>query len=193
MLRGGREAIVVTGLMLAIWLGIGGAQAKTCEGSQLADSAGAAFLSAAKQGSASAFSSALATYADMDKITMFALGKYQSQLPSNRRSELSSLTSRYVASTLAGYAAKFRGTGISAIECRRGEVISRFSRGSRGNERVIWRISGNKVTDVHVQNVWLGQLLRDNYASIIQKGGGSIDALFRHLGARPGKEIVRNK
>ena len=190
--QGGRGAILFAGgLMLAVWLGIGGTttQAKTCEGSQIADSAGAAFLSAAKQGSASAFSSALATYANMDQIAMFALGKYRSQLPPNRRSELASLTSRYVASTLAGYAAKFRGTSINAIECRRGEVLSRFSRGSRGNERVTWKISGNKVTDVHVQNVWLGQLLRNNYATVIQKGGGSIDALFNHLGAKASKEV----
>ena len=68
-------------------------------------------------------------------------------------------------------------------------MISRFSRGSRGNERVTWKISGNKVTDVHVQNVWLGQLLRSNFAAVIQKGGGSIDALFAHLGAKGSKEI----
>jgi hypothetical protein len=57
------------------------------------------------------------------------------------------------------------GAPINAIECRPGEVISRFSRGARGAERVTWRISGNKVTDVNIQNVWLGQLLRDNYAT----------------------------
>lgn len=171
--------------MLAVWLAIGAApQVQACEGAQLVDAAGAAFLEAARQGSVSAFAKALDTYADMDKITLFALGRYQSQLHPSRRAELTSLTSRYVSSTLADFAAKFKGTGIKAIECRSGEVISRFERGARPAKRVVWRISGNKVTDVHVQSVWLGQLLRDNFASVIQKGGGSIEALFHHLGAK---------
>lgn len=174
--------------MLSVWLSIGGAtQSHACEGAQVTNAAGAAFIAAAKQGSAAAFGKALRSYADMDRITMFALGRYRNQLSPARRGELTRLTARYVSTTLADFAKKFRGTGITALRCRPGEVISRFSRGARGNEQVIWRISDdNKVTDVHVQNVWLGQLLRDNFASIIRKGGGSIDALFSHLGARAG-------
>lgn len=176
--------------MLALWLGMGSApQASACQGAQVADAAGAAFLSAAKQGSVSAFSNALSTYADMGKITLFALGRYQNQLHPGRRTELTRLTSRYVSSTLAGFAKKFRGTSIHAIECRPGEVISRFNRGARGAERVTWRLDGNKVTDVNIQNVWLGQLLRDNYSTVIKQGGGSIDALFHHLGAKTGAEV----
>lgn len=185
--------MVAGGMMLAVWLGIAGApQAMACEGAQVADSAGAAFLSAAKQGSVSAFASALASYADMDKITLFALGRYQSQLPPARRAELTQLTSRYVSSTLADFAAKFRGTAIKAIECRSGEVVSRFERGAKGAQRVTWRINGDKVTDVNIQNVWLGQLLRDNFATVIKKGGGTIDALFYHLGAKPSAEIGKS-
>lgn len=180
-----RTALLVAGqLMLAAWLAIAATpQASACEGAQLADAAGAAFLEAARQGSVPAFARALDTYADMDQITLFALGRYQNQVPANRRAELVNLTRRYVSTTLADFAAKFRGTGITAIRCRPGEVISRFNRGARGAERVTWRISGGKVTDVHIQNVWLGQLLRDNFATVIRNGGGSIDALFRHLGA----------
>jgi ABC-type transporter MlaC component len=190
MYLGRRVVAVAGGIMLAVWLGMGSApQASACEGAQLADAAGAAFLGAAKQGSVSAFASALASYADMDKITLFALGRYQNQLHPGRRTELTQLTSRYVSSTLADFAAKFRGTSINAIECRPGEVISRFNRGARGAQRVTWRISGNKVTDVNIQNVWLGQLLRDNYATVIQRGGGSLDALFHHLGAKTRAEI----
>lgn len=186
MMQQGRRALVVAGgLMLAVLVGTQNAPlANACEGAEVADRAGAAFLGAAQQGSARAFASALAAHADMDKITLFALGRYQSQLHPSRRAELTGLTSRYVSTTLADFAGKFKGTGIKAIECRSGEVISRFERGAKPAKRVVWRISGNKVTDVHVQNVWLGQLLRDNFASVIQKGGGSIEALFNHLGAK---------
>jgi len=193
MHRTTRAFAIIGGLMLAVWAGIGDArQAVACDGAQLADSAGAAFLGAAKQGSASAFASALASYADMDKITLFALGRYQSQLNPSRRAELTHLTSRYVSSTLADFAAKFRGTSIKAIECRSGEVISRFNRGAKGAQRVTWRLSGNKITDVNIQNVWLGQLLRDNFATVIKQGGGTIDALFYHLGAKTGAEIGKS-
>ena len=185
MMRGRRAGAVVGGMMLAVWLGIGSAtQVQACEGAQVANAAGAAFLDAAKQGSPAAFSRALSAYADMDQITMFALGRYQSQLDPSRRAELTSLTSNYVSTTLADFAKKFRGTGIEAIRCRPGEVISRFSRGAQGAERITWRLNGNRISDVHVQNVWLGQLLRDNFAAIIQRGGGSIEALFQHLGAK---------
>lgn len=190
MMGGRRTGALVGGLMLAVWLGFGSpTQVQACEGAQVANAAGAAFLAAAEQGSVGAFSQALSSYADMDKITIFALGRYQNQLHPNRRAELTSLTSRYVSTTLADFAKKFKGTSIEAIQCRPGEVISRFNRGARGAERIVWRVSGNKVTDVHVQNVWLGQLLRDNFASVIQRGGGSIDALFRHLGAKTSAEL----
>lgn len=190
MMRGRRTGAVVGGMMLAVWLGIGSAtQAQACEGAQVANAAGAAFLAAAKEGSAAAFSRALSSYADMGQITIFALGRYQNQLHPNRRAELTNLTARYVSTTLADFAKKFRGTGIQAIRCRPGEVISRFSRGARGAERITWRLNGDKISDVHVQNVWLGQLLRDNFASVIKRGGGSIDALFHHLGAKTSAEL----
>jgi ABC-type transporter MlaC component len=186
-----RAGAIVGGMMLAVWLGIGSAtQVQACEGAQVANAAGAAFLDAAKQGSAAAFSKALSAYADMDQITTFALGRYQNQLHPNRRAELTNLTSRYVSTTLADFARKFSGSSIEAIRCRPGEVISRFSRGARA-ERITWRLNGDKISDVHVQNVWLGQLLRDNFASVIKRGGGSIDALFHHLGAKTSAELDR--
>jgi ABC-type transporter MlaC component len=191
MMRRRRAGAIVGGMMLAVWLGIGSAtQVQACEGAQVANAAGAAFLDAAKQGSAAAFSKALSAYADMDQITIFALGRYQNQLHPNRRAELTHLTSRYVSTTLADFARKFSGNSIEAIRCRPGEVISRFSRGARA-ERITWRLNGDKISDVHVQNVWLGQLLRDNFASVIQRGGGSIDALFHHLGAKTSAELDR--
>lgn len=169
---------------VALFLGLAGAQqAHACAGASVANKAGAAFLSAARDASPQAFASALANYTDMDQITEFALGKYRTQVPPNRRRELVDLTARYVSTTLADFALKFRGIGIRAIECRSGQVVSRLEfGGGRSAKRVIWRIDGGKVTDVNVQDVWLGQLLRDNYTGIIRRGGGNINALFAHLG-----------
>jgi hypothetical protein len=152
MMRGRRTGTVVGAMMLAMWLGIGSAtQVQACEGAQVANAAGAAFLNAAKQGSASAFSQALSSYADMDQITIFALGRYQNQLhPSSpRRAD-----QPYLALCVDD-AGRFRQEVYRhrhrSHQCRPGEVISRFSRGARGAERVTWRLNGSKITDVHVR------------------------------------------
>jgi hypothetical protein len=40
------------------------------------------------------------------------------------------------------------------------------------------------VIDVNVRNMWLSHVLRDNYTSVIRRGGGSIEALFHDLRSR---------
>ena len=39
--------------------------------------------------------------------------------------------------------------------------------------------------DVNVQNVWLAQLLRDNYVGILNRSGGNIAILLSNIGAPP--------
>lgn len=164
--------------------------AASCPEAQTADAAGAAFLNAGKSASASAFASALRTYTDMNQITLFALGKYRSQLDPSRQAELVNLTSGYVATTLADFALKFRGSAINAIECNGSTVVSRMEFLGKPAKRVQWRFAGGKVADVNIQNVWLAQLLRDNFNTIISQGGGKIDALYAKLGGGKGKSGV---
>jgi ABC-type transporter MlaC component len=165
------------GLAPAAWAGA------TCADAKVADGAGNAFLKAAKTGSADQFAAALDSSADMDKIASFALGRYRKQVPANRMEELVDLTSRYVSTTLADFAKKFRGLRIIPIDCRGdGTVKSRLEfGGGRSAQTVLWRFKGSKIIDVNVQDAWLAQLLRSNFQSIIQKNGGSIDALFDRL------------
>jgi ABC-type transporter MlaC component len=186
----GRVSRLLASVGLATALGLGGAvssapalAAANCPEASVADAAGAAFLNAGKSASAAAFANALRSHTDMNRITLFALGKYRSQLPPARQGQLVSLTSAYVASTLADFALKFRGSGIKAIECQGGTVVSRMEfLGGKPAKRVVFKIAGGKVQDVNIQNVWLAQLLRDNFSGVIQKGGGNINALFAHLG-----------
>jgi ABC-type transporter MlaC component len=152
----------------------------------VAINAGNAFLAAAKTERSADFAAALAKYSDMDHIALFALGKYRKSLPDSRRAEFVALTSRYVANTLAGFSLKFRALAIKPIECRDNKAITSLEfGGGRAAQRAIWRVSGGKVVDVDVQRAWLGQLLRDNYAGILDKADGNIDALFTTLKAAP--------
>jgi len=159
--------------------------ARTCAGADVALKAGRAFVDAAHTQRPSDFAQALDNYADMKRISLFALGKYRRQLPADKIDEFVKLTSRYVANTLADFARKFRATNISLIDCRGNNVATRLEFGARPAKRATWRIAGGKVIDVNVQYVWLAQLLRDNFVGILKNAGGNIAVLFSHIGAQP--------
>jgi len=162
------------------------AGAATCPQMNVAIEAGNAFLAAARTEHPADFAAALAKYADMDRVALFALGKYRRALPDARRAEFVALSSRYVANTLAGFALKFRAMSIKPVECQDSLVITSLEfGGGRAAQRAIWRINGGKVVDVDVQQAWLAQLLRDNYVAILDKAGGNINALFAALRAKP--------
>ncbi len=131
---GGRRLCLAFLCALAVVSGVtvsAPARAASCPGADVALKAGTAFLAAAHTQRASDFAAALAGYADMDQIALFALGKYRSSLPAARKAEFVSLTSHYVANTLADFARKFRATAIKFIECRGSQVATRleFGRG----------------------------------------------------------------
>ncbi len=162
------------------------ARAATCPQMGIAIEAGNAFLAAAKTERPADFAAALAKYTDMNRVALFALGKYRTALTASRRAEFVALTSHYVANTLAGFALKFRAVSIKPIECRDATVITSLEfGGGRAAQRAVWRIEGGKVVDVDVQHAWLAQLLRENYAAILDKAGGNIEALFTTLKATP--------
>lgn len=155
------------------------ANAGTCPEATVAIKAGNAFLKAAKTGNTSDFASALATYSDMTHISMFGLGKYRSSLPRRLAAEYVSLSSRYVASTLSGFARKFRANSIEFIDCQGDQVITRLNfGGGRRPQRVIWRFAHGKVIDINVQNAWLVQLLRSNFVGILNDADGNIGTLL---------------
>ncbi len=179
----------------ALWIPlISAAPVQACSGKALVTRAGAAFTAAARSRSASAFAGALRSHANMPSIALFALGKYRRKLPSNRKAEYVRLTSSYVARTLADFSRKFRASEVKIVNCRGNKVETKLIQlGGRPPQRVVWRVSGGKVADVNVQNVWLAQLLRNNFTSVIQKGGGNINVLFSHLGGNPGRKAKSDR
>ena len=181
------------GILLALVVVEGApARAAGCSESAVVLEAGNAFLAAAHTHRASDFADALARYTDMNKIALFALGKYRSSLPAERTGEFVLLTSNYVANTLADFALKFRATGISLIDCRGDQIATRLSFGAAAAKRATWRVAGGKIIDINVQNVWLAQLLRDNYTGILNRAGGNMAILFSNIGAAPERKLGVN-
>ncbi|MDH3740941.1 MAG: ABC transporter substrate-binding protein [Hyphomicrobiales bacterium] len=175
---------LTTAIMLGFSINVTTVEAAPCAAGAVAERAGNALVKAAKSKSASAFASALRKHADMRTIALFALGKHRKKLPKSSEGTYVKLTSSYVSKTLASFSKKFRASSVEAVRCRGKTVESKLNQlGGRPPQKVIFRIKGNKVSDVNVQNVWLAQLLRSNFSSVLKKGGNKMSALFSHLGA----------
>ena len=172
------SAAMVVALILALSVPAGAAR---CPEAEIVKRAGKALMTAARAGSPSPFAGALRTYADMDTITMFALGKYRDRLPASKRKQLVSLTTSFVSRTFDDYRLKFKAQSMKVTDCRRGRVRTMFKfLGVQGKQPVIWRLQGRRVTDVNLQSVWLGQLLRAEFYRILADSPGDIGTLFAH-------------
>ncbi len=172
------------GLILAAGLTLmsGFANAATCPESKVAESAGKALIKAAQAGSAPEFSRALQTYANMNTIAVFALGKHRKLLPESRKAEFVAATTSYISRAFNDYRLKFRADTIRFLDCRGQTVKTELTfLGGRPPQPVLWRMAGRKVTDVNVQGVWLGQMLRKNYDRVLSKSPNGIEALFTHI------------
>jgi ABC-type transporter MlaC component len=157
------------------------AQAQACPTAAV-QKAGEAMISAAKSGSPGAFSAALRNNADMGGIAMFALGRYRSGMPAGLRDDYVSALTSYVSRTLNDFRLKFRADSIKVKDCN-GPVVNSnmYFLGGKGNQPVLWRMKGNRVADVNVQNVWLAQLLRDNVTGILDRNNGDYRDLLAEL------------
>ena len=167
------------GLVLALSMTAGTVR---CPEVEIVKQAGTALMAAARAGSSSQFARALRTHADMDTITMFALGKHRNKLPSSKRRQLVSLTTSFISRTFNDYRLKFKAKSMEVEDCRRGTVRTMFKfLGVQGKQPVIWRLEGTRIVDVNVQNIWLAQLLRSEFYRVMAESSGDIDALFSHL------------
>ncbi len=160
----------------------GSAGAAACSNAMIAEKAGGAMIAAAKAGSASGFASALRSYADMHSITVFAIGKHRKTLPNGRLGELVTVTTDFVSRTFEGYRLKFRAESQTDLDCRGDKVTGRLNfLGGRPPQQITWRIKNGKVVDVNVQRIWLSQLLREHFDTLLSQSQGDVDALFSAL------------
>jgi ABC-type transporter MlaC component len=175
---------LATAVMLGFSINVTTVEAAPCAAGAAAERAGNALVKAARSKSSSAFAGALRKHADMRAIALFALGKHRKKLPKSSQGTYVKLTSSYVSKTLASFSKKFRASSVEAVRCKGKTVEAKLNQlGGRPPQKVLFRMKGNKVSDVNVQNVWLAQLLRSNFSSVLKKGGNKMSALFAHLGA----------
>jgi phospholipid transport system substrate-binding protein len=128
---------------------------------------------------------------DLDTIGRFALGRFWNTASPAQRTEYLSLFRKMVVDVYSNRFDEYKGEKIETRSFRslgNGDtLVSSFIIPNNGGEevRVDWRVrnrgAGYKVVDVLVAGVSMSVTQRSEFASIIQRGGGSVEALLTEL------------
>src|SRR5713226_2775069 len=135
---------------------------------------------------------------DLQEIARFVLGPYWRTATEQQRQEFTKLFENYVIHAYTvrfnSYAGQQLKVGSARPEGDNGALVQSEIALPNSNQppvKVDWRLSasGNsyKITDVTVEGVSMALTERQEFASVIQRGGGQIDALLKVLRERAGQ------
>ncbi len=137
------------------------------------------------------FTSLLSANFDTNKIGQFALGRYNRQLTAAQRTEYNTLFKKMVVNVYTARFQEYSGQTVAITGARKDEksgdilVNSQIQQPSGGEPvPVDWRIRGGKIIDVIVTGVSMSVTQRDDFASVIAKGSGKVEALLAYLRQR---------
>jgi phospholipid transport system substrate-binding protein len=127
---------------------------------------------------------------DVDNISRFVLGRFWRQATEGQRIEYRRLFEDYIVKAYAVRLGEYSGETFVVKDARPAEdgdivVYSEIDRANGPPVRVEWRCrktsEGYKITDVVVEGVSMALTQRQEFASVIQNGGGNISALLDQL------------
>lgn len=126
---------------------------------------------------------------DLNTIGRFALGRYWKSASSEQRAEYLKLFNTMVIEAYSQRFENYNGQDIEVTGSRpEGKdilVMSVMKQKSGPDVRLDWRVrqknGGYKVVDVIVEGVSMSLTQRSDFASVIQRGGGNVEALLQHL------------
>jgi phospholipid transport system substrate-binding protein len=150
---------------------------------------GNSVIQAANSGSVDQFRSLLRQNADIPSIALFSLGQYRSNLPEASRQEYYTLVEHSISSVFAAHTSKLAGKTLTVSGSRGAPdsviVASRLEEAGGRAIPVLWRVvqrgGGFKIFDVNVDGVWLANTQKTSFTSVLQRNGGSVEALMDHL------------
>jgi ABC-type transporter MlaC component len=151
--------------------------AADCPSEGLVVSAGKAFTSASRSGSAAAFMNAASRYADTRSIALSALGQHRSKLSKAQEGEYIRLAQGFMGRFMARNASRFNASGLKITTCS-GNIVTASA---NGGHKIMFRVGGGRVQDVNVSSVWLAGQLRSSIVGVLNRNGGDFDALFSYL------------
>lgn len=176
-------------MMVTLFLLVAGAAAASaaarCDAANFVIGAGNAIDRAARSRSAAAFSAVVSRYADVNAISLFALGRYRKQLPAGRQPEYAALTRRFIGKFMAGRSGKFRAANLRIVECAGSAKARTVNARLASGHRVIFKLyrtrGGFRISDMSIESIWLAQQLRSTFVNVITRNDGDINALFAYL------------
>jgi len=130
---------------------------------------------------------------DLPGIGQFVLARYWRVATPEQQQQFLGLLKEYLAQAYAGRLAEYGGEPFRAVSARQeGDqtvVVSEITRQDGGKIRVDWHLVGKdgwKITDATVAGVSMAITQRDEFASVIQQGGGQVSYLLDRLRQKVG-------
>jgi len=138
------------------------------------------------------FEQLLGTYANMNGVARFALGRYRKSLSASKKRSYYNLVKKFVAGLFVEYVDDFRGNQLVIRRSRpNGKAVivdSQIKFSHKLPAPVEWRVSSNnsrhRVTDVKIRGVWMRLQMRQKFVRILKKNQGDINALMTYLQAQ---------
>ena len=119
-------------------------------------------------------------YVAMSSLALFVLGKHRRKLRSDRQQTYVELFNRMVLKVIAKNGKKVRGTAF-VVTGSRGKIVRGYVQHSENRRTELeFRTKRDRITDIRVQGIWMGILLRQSFDHVIHQGG-NIDAIFAFL------------
>jgi phospholipid transport system substrate-binding protein len=130
---------------------------------------------------------------DLPGIAQFTLGRYWRTTTPDQQQQFLSLLREYLAQAYAGRLAQYGGEKFAAISAQpqgaETVVFSEITRNDGSKIKVEWHLinsGGWKITDAYVAGVSMKITQRDEFASVIQQGGGQVSYLIDRLRQKVG-------
>ena len=125
---------------------------------------------------------------DLPGISRFVLGRYWRVATPEQQQQFQGLLREYLAQAYAGRLAQYAGEKFQALNSQlQGDetvVFSEVTTNEGGKIRIEWHLvnsGGWKITDAFVAGVSMAVTERDEFASVIQQGGGQVQYLIDRL------------
>lgn len=126
---------------------------------------------------------------DTATIGKFALGPYWRQATPAQQTEYQKLFNNMIVDIYSKRFDEYKGQKVEVTSARadgaKDVIVSSTIVPTDGGESVPvdWRVRNNKIIDVIVAGVSMAVTQRSDFAAVIQRGGGSVDALIAELRA----------
>lgn len=119
-------------------------------------------------------------YVAMSSLALFVLGKHRRKLKSGQQQTYVGLFNRMILKVIAKNGKKVRGKAF-VVTGSRGNIVRGYVQHNQDRRTELeFRTRKDRITDIRIQGIWMGILLRQSFDHVIHQGG-NIDAIFTFL------------